>query len=206
MASWQRRSVCSRRCVWTVAAVVLAAPAALAGPVETAPARTIVDSGNIYNALWAAVIFLVLLLVLGRLAWKPVLQALAQRERHIADTLARAEARQAEGEELLARYRARVEAAEAEAAEMLQSARSDADDARREMLDGARRDAEDIAAHAAAEIETAKKAAMSDLSAFGADLATHAAERILRKEIDPKDHRRIIAESLEQIRRKGRWN
>lgn len=182
-------------------AALLLASAAMAAE---QPSDSIMDSGSIYNALWAVGIFLVLLAILGRYAWKPILRALEERERMIAETIRKAQEQQAQSEKLLAEYQAKLDAADAEAQARLDEARRLAAEAREKILAAARVEAEELARRAAAEIGAAKEQAIEELYAFGAELATRAAEKILRKELQPADQERLVAESLQEIRLRAR--
>lgn len=162
------------------------------------------DSGSVYNALWAIGLFLVLLAVLTRLAWRPVITGMQQREQRIAETISRAEAQNAESQRLLAEYQARLEAADKEAAERLAEARRQAAEARETILAAARAEAEDVTKRARNEIDAARQSALDELYGFAAELATTAAEKIIRRNIGPADQSRLIAESLEQIRARAR--
>jgi F-type H+-transporting ATPase subunit b len=162
--------------------------------------RTVTQSGSLYNALWAIGIFLMLLAILGRFAWRPILRAIEQRERHLADTLDRAQAQQAESQGLLARYRGLLDSADAEANKRLEQARQAAGEAREKILAAARAEADEFARRATGEIQAAKE----QVHAYAAELATRAAEKIIQKELNPQDQRRIVDLSLEQIRRRAR--
>jgi F-type H+-transporting ATPase subunit b len=180
-------------------AVWLALPAAALAE-EGGPSPSPIESGTFWNAVWAIGIFLGLVVVLGKLAWKPVLRALEQRERHIADTLANAAAQQAESQKLLTEYQARLDSADAEAAQRLAEARQAAAEARETILAAARTEAEALSKRAATEINAAKQVALSELYAFAGDLATTAAEKILQRQLTAVDQHQLIEESLAEIR------
>ena len=163
-----------------------------------------IESGTIWNAVWAIGIFLGLLVVLGKLAWKPVLRALEQRERHIAETLANAAAQQAASQKLLQEYQARLDSADAEAAKRLAEARQAAAEARETILTAARSEAEALTKRAASEINAAKQVALTELYAFAGDLATTAAEKILQRQLTAFDQQRLIEESLAEIHARAR--
>jgi F-type H+-transporting ATPase subunit b len=161
------------------------------------------QSGSIYNALWALGIFAVLLVILGRYAWKPILKQMELREKQVADTIAAARAQQEESQKLLQAYQARLAAADEEAAKQMEKTRQAAEAARQEILAAARAEAGKVSARAREEIEQARKDALDDLYRFAADLATDAAGKILRRELKPEDQRRLVAESLELIRQRA---
>ena len=166
----------------------------------------ITDSGNLYNALWAIGIFVFLLAVLGKFAWKPVLRAVQEREAHIADAVSRSEANRTRSEEMLAECDAKLRQADETAAERMAEATEAANAAKAEILAAARGEARTVARKAEAEIEAAHQSAVDELYELAAELATAAAGRIIAKQLDVDQQRRIIAESLEQIRSKAARN
>ena len=78
-------------------------------------------------ALWTAVVFVLLLLVLGKFAWRPIANGLQKREQRIADEIASAERSNAEARDLLKEYEKRLGAAGEEVRQMLDAARRDAE-------------------------------------------------------------------------------
>jgi F-type H+-transporting ATPase subunit b len=188
---------------WPLAAAALAAATAAAWAEGGGDDRTITESGTIYNALWAIGIFLVLIAILGRKVWKPAMQAIQEREKFIADHIAKAEQQQKESQALLARYQAQLAEVESMAAARMQQAAAKAEEARQEILAAARTQAADIARNAEAEISAARQAAVREITVLGAELATSVARTILRKEMTPEDHRRIVGQAVEEIRLRG---
>jgi F-type H+-transporting ATPase subunit b len=157
--------------------------------------------GDLGQAIATLVIFVLLLTVLGRFAWKPLLAQLRRREESIAEALRRSQEREAKSEELLKAYQARLEAAEAEAAEVVARGRKTAAESREQVLAAARDEAGRTMTQAKEEIDQAKEAAVRDLYAAAADLATDVAERVIGKSLNDADHARLVDESLGQIRR-----
>ncbi|NQU76657.1 MAG: F0F1 ATP synthase subunit B [Planctomycetes bacterium] len=154
------------------------------------------------NAIWAVGLFVVLLVILGRFAWKPVLRAIQAREQAIADNIADAERRQAESAELLAEYRSQLETAGQEAHKLMAqaAARSEAD--RNEIIAQANSTAQATLAEVREEIDQAKRESLDEIYRITADLATSVAGQIIRKEISPEDHRRLVEESVSELKKK----
>jgi F-type H+-transporting ATPase subunit b len=181
------------------------APAVILGLASTAMAaeggQTTPNFGDLGQAIATLVIFVLLLAVLGRFAWKPLLAQLRRREESIAEALRRSQEREAKAEELLKAYQARLEAAEAEAAEVVARGRKAAAESREQVLSAARDEATRTMTQAKEEIDQAKEAAVRDLYAAAADLATDVAERVIGKSLKDADHARLVDESLGQIRR-----
>jgi F-type H+-transporting ATPase subunit b len=168
--------------------------------------KTVMESGGLPNALWALGTFAALLIILGRYAWKPILKAMEDRERHIADTIERARAQQEESEKLLEGYKNKLLEADAEAAKRVEESRKAAEQVKGEILETARKEAQQYSHQAAAEIHSAKQQALESLYSFAADLATDVAGKIMRKELTADDQRRLVDESLELIHEKAKRN
>lgn len=193
-----------RPALWAVLALALASPAAWAAAAPPEHEAGITDSGTIYNAVWAMVTFLGLLGLLYRWAWKPILQATSERGKNVARMLADAKSQQEESRQLREKYLQRLQAVDAEAAERLRQAELQAEQAKLQLLQQARQQASDIANRASEEIAQARQAATDELYGLGAELATAAAKSVLQRELNADDQRRLIAQSLEEIRRQNR--
>lgn len=156
--------------------------------------------GDAGQAVVTIFIFLVLVFVLGRWAWKPLVTQLEKREKTIAQTIEDAQKRNQEAEELLAQYRARLDAAQAEGAELLAQSRLQAAEARDKVLADAQEQTHKLTESARQDIEQAKKQAVSELYETTAQLAADVAARVLKKQLTPQDHQRLLSESLQDMR------
>ncbi len=174
-------------------ALVIAPTAAFAaGDAQLTP-------GDIGHMIAAIVVFAVLLLVLRRWAWKPIVSQLRRREKDIAEALSRAEQRETEAGELLERYQGRLANAEAEAEKMLARYRQQAVEAHDELLEAARAETKESREKSRMELEAAKKEALQELRDTTAELATDIAGRVLKKKLSAEDQRNLLDESLKQI-------
>jgi len=175
-----------------------------AAPALSAEGGQLPYFGDLGQAIAALLIFALLLAVLGRYAWKPLLAQIRRREQAMADALERSQKREAEAEELLRRYRARMDTAEGEAHELVSRGRKEAAEVREQVLTAAREEAARSTAAAREEIVQAKEAALRELYSSAADLAVDLAERVIGKNLTAQDHARILEESLQQIRGSSR--
>ena len=157
------------------------------------------DTGDLGQALAALAIFLVLLLVLGRWAWRPIVSQLQRREEAIADAVERAEKREKASEGMLAEYQGRLETAEIEAKELLSRSRMEAAAAKQAAVADGREEAKKVTERAREEIEQAKEAAVRELQEMTAELATEIAGRLIG-EADPSQRRRMVSRSIQEIR------
>jgi F-type H+-transporting ATPase subunit b len=182
--------------------VALLVPAS--APVLGADAPQPTNSGDLGHAVAALIIFAVLLAILARFAWKPLLAQLRGREEAIAKALESSRQREVEAQELLKFYRARMERADLDAAEVITRGRKEAAAAREEVLTAAREESVRTIAQTRRDIATAKEAALRELRVTAAELAVDLAEQVLGKTLKDADHARLLEESLAEIRRQGR--
>jgi F-type H+-transporting ATPase subunit b len=140
----------------------------------------------------AIAIFLVLLWVLGRFAWRPVLRGLQQRE----DTIRRAvdDARKAseEAQRMMAEYEKKLATAADEAHAIAEEARKDAADVSRRLEEEARARAEETLQRSLKEIEQAQRKAQAQLLEDVTGIATEAASRIVRRHLTPEDNADLV--------------
>lgn len=158
-------------------------------------------SGNIGNAIWTLVIFVLLLWVLGKYAWGPILAGLQGREDYIRDSLEQARQQRVAAEQRLADYEAKLAAARAETEELLAEARRDAEALRQREEERAKAEADKLLERARREIAIAQETAVKDLYERATELSTQVASNILEREINPQDHERLIADSISAIGR-----
>jgi F-type H+-transporting ATPase subunit b len=145
------------------------------------------------------VVFVLLLLLLGRFAWGSIQEGLDRREKAIAARIESAQQSADDAAEQLRLYQAKLAAATHEAQELLARARRDGEAS----ADAIRRAAQDEAARerdrAIADIRAAKNLAVTEIGRHAADLAVKLAGRIVRRELSPQDHTAMIAEALEKL-------
>ena len=158
--------------------------------------------GDIGQAIATVVVFLGLLLVLGKWAWKPIVTQLRHREERVAETVRRAEQREQKAEELLKDYQERLGKAAAEAQGLLASAHDDAAEERKQVLAGAREEAAKSLRQAAEDIAKAKQEALRDLGQATAQLAVDIAGRALGSNVSRADHNRLVQDCLEEVRKR----
>ncbi len=161
-------------------------------------------SGDVGTALWTLVIFGIVLFVLGKYAWGPVLKVLQARETFVRDSLESAKKEREEAEARLKEYLDKLNNARAEAQAILDEGKRDAEATKRRILDEARQESEKIAARSRREIEIATETALKELYATSARLATHIASKVVGRELTSADHERLIAESIDELGSAGR--
>jgi F-type H+-transporting ATPase subunit b len=158
-----------------------------------------VFAGDLGNALWTLLIFGVVVFVLGRFAWRPILAGLQAREAFIRDSLEEARRDRAAAEARLAQYEERLNSARSEATAIVEEARRDADTVKRRIEEEAHDEAGRIVERAKREIGIAKETAVKELYSLSARLTADVAGRILAREITTTDHERLIRESVARL-------
>lgn len=147
-------------------------------------------------AVWSFAVFLALLALLTKFAWKPIMGGLEKREQGIAQQIADTKAANAEARHLLAAYERRLAEASDEVRGMLEEARRDADSARQSIVAEARKAAEEERARATHEIQLAKDDALSQIAEKAGQLAVEVAGKFLREKLGQDDQARLVRESV----------
>ena len=134
-------------------------------------------------SIWALIIFLILIAVLGKFAFKPIANALNEREKHIEDSLAQAEKARAEMALLTAKNEELLNQAKEERNKILAEARDAADKLKNDLIEKAHAESMKKMADAFREIETQKKAAIVEIKNTVGQMALQIAEQVVRKEL-----------------------
>jgi F-type H+-transporting ATPase subunit b len=150
--------------------------------------------------LFQVINFLLLLFLLNRFLFKPVLKLLDEREQRIRKGLEDAEAAAHDRELAKAEREAAMDEARKEAQAMIARATKIADDSRAEILAEAKEQSEKITIRARDEITAEKERAMAELRATVADLALEAAGKLVRSEMDTKTQRKLVEDFLAEVK------
>lgn len=151
-------------------------------------------------AVYTFVVFLLLLLVLWKFAWRPISEGLDRREQAIADNIAAAQRSNDEAKKLLAEYELRLNAAQDQVRGILEEARRDAEHTQQEIVAKARADAQAEVQRGRREIETATAQALKQLAETSTNLAVELAGKIVRAKLNPTDHARLVEEAMTKFR------
>ncbi len=156
-------------------------------------------AGDLGNVVWTVAIFVLVLVVLGKFAWGPLLKALQGRESYIHDALASAKRDRDAAEARLREYEERLASARAEATAIVDEGRRDAEVVKRKIEEAAKAEADKMIDRARREIHLATVTATRELYDLSAKLATDLAARVLGREMTAKDHERLISEAIDGI-------
>lgn len=137
--------------------------------------------------IWNLIAFVILIWILRKFAWKPILNSLKNRESGIADSLATAEKVKAEMAQLKSDNERLLAEAREERAKILKEARETKDKIIDEAREKAKADAAKILADTQAAIEQRKMAAIIEVKNLVGNLVIDVSEKILRRELSNKD-------------------
>ncbi len=190
----------TQRLLAIVGLLVTALPASALAAQESAGLSPF--AGNVGNAIWTLVIFLLVVGVLGKFAWGPVLGLLQQREEFIHKSLADAKHDREQAEARLKEYTAKLQSARAESATLIEDARRDADRLGTELRQKARAEAETLIQDAQQQITLQTQRAIQDIRREAVDLSVMIASKIIQRNLTKEDNERIIDEALKQVERR----
>ena len=148
---------------------------------------------------WTVLIFLILVFLLAKFAWKPILNMVEERTKNIEDALNSAENAKKEMVGLKAENEQIMKEARAERDKIVREAREMKDKIIEESKETAKAEADKILAQARKLIDDEKRAAMNELKDQVAELSVAIAEKILTKELsDKKKQAELIDDILQQ--------
>ena len=156
--------------------------------------------------IWTLVVFLVLLWVLSRFAWKPMLQGLEHRESTIRTELEQAQHERQEAQALNESWKDEMAKAQDQVRALLDEARRSGQHAAEELLNKAKADAQAERERGRREISLATDQALQQIAAQTANLAALVSSKALRREMTPDDHRRLVDEALAELNQARRKN
>jgi F-type H+-transporting ATPase subunit b len=143
---------------------------------------------------WTLVTFLILVVVLRKVAWGPILHLVEEREKTIHDALEGSKKDREEAERLLAEQKAILANARKEGAEAVRKAVADAEAARQEMVQKSRKEVEDMLLRARQQIEEDKVKTQAELKGVVVDLAIDVAAKVLGDQLSDAGRQRALFE------------
>jgi len=171
----------------------------LAADTETAVEHAEVMALNLLPAITSMVVFLLAFGFLYLKVWPKILGGLEDRDQKIRQEIANAEAAREQANEALAKYEKELASARQEANELIAQARADAKTVAKDLRDRNEIQLVEMKQRAMRDLEGAKRAAITELHAEAASLATDIAARILKREISAEDQQRLVDESLGEL-------
>ena len=144
---------------------------------------------------WMTLTFSILLILLKKFAWKPIMASLKEREQDISSSLEIAKQTKVEMKQLQADNQKLLAQAREERDEILTSANKTKDQIISEAKDKAQKEADRIVESARENIQNEKRAALSEIKVLVAELSVEIAEKILKAELSDKDKQSNLVES-----------
>ena len=151
---------------------------------------------SIGNIFWTTVVFLILVILLGKFAWKPILSAINTRETNIVDALNQVKLAKAEMENLKADNERIIREAKIERDAILKEAREIKDKIVGEAKDTAKTEGDKMIEQARQTINAEKNAAMADIKSQIGELSVNIAESILKQKLDNNDAQNQLVENI----------
>ncbi len=149
--------------------------------------------------LWTILTFLVLLVLLAKFAWKPLLALLDRREEMIRQSLDDAEKAKQELQRLQQESKEILSKARVEAQSILAKSRSEAEKLKGEIRQEAKVQADSILRDAEKQIQVETEKAIAVLKNEVVDLSLLVASKLIKKNLSKEDNKSLIEESLKQV-------
>jgi F-type H+-transporting ATPase subunit b len=154
------------------------------------------------TALWAIVVFVILLIVLRKRAWEPILEGLQKREDAIKSAAEEAKRARDETQRVTAEFQKEMAQKMAEIPKIMEAARRDAEQFKEEMRAQTAKEVQAERQRLRREIETAKDQALHELQTHAAHLATLISAKAIGRHLSEEDHRRLVDEALTELRQR----
>jgi F-type H+-transporting ATPase subunit b len=195
-------NLATRAFVLATLAMPVVAPVALgAEPAhgDAAGAKASPMSFELLQYLFTIITFLIVLAILGKVVWPKILGALDERQNKIRAEIQAAEDARKQAAAALERYEKSLAEARAEAQQLIEKTKAEQSTLAADLRAKADAELTLLRERAQRDIEAAKKQAVSEIYAQAASLATDLAAKILKREINAADQRRLVDESLGQL-------
>jgi len=172
---------------------VFVCTAAMASENEPAGTNQGIFSGSFADALWTVIAFLLLMAILSKVAWKPLLNRLKVREQHIQHQIESAEEARKKAERLL-------DDCKQQGLTIIKQASDHAQEHEREIIERTRQEILEIKQKAQDDIEHARVAASEQLWEEAGDIMLKLSSEVLCRAITPEDNKRLIDEAITKIK------
>lgn len=150
-------------------------------------------------AIYTFVVFMLLLAILGKMAWPSIAAALEEREKRIEGNIADAEAKHEEAKQLLVQHEARLASAADEVRALMEEARRDAEHTKTQILAEAKQLADQERDRAVRDVERAADSAMASLAETSANLAVDLAGKVVKQNISAEQQAELVRDALSRL-------
>jgi len=154
-----------------------------------------------FNAtiLMQMVNFLLLLVLLRLVAYKPLLKVLEERQKYVANTIAQAENQRAEAEKIKAEYEAEMRRAREQAQAIIERATKAGEEQALNIIAQAKAEAERLKEGALADIQREREKAIAELRDQVASLAILVAGKVIKEGLDVQAHERLVQDAVKEV-------
>src|SRR3989449_9647 len=159
---------------------------------------------NVALVVWTTVTFALLIVVLGKFAWGPILQMIETREKTIAEAIESARRERAEAEKARAEMLGALERAREESAQLIRKNQQEVAAAKAELMAAAKKESDELLAAARKTIAEEKRQALAELRGQAVDIAIEAANRLVQMNMDEGKQKQLVEEYLSQLPKETR--
>ena len=149
--------------------------------------------------IWSLVIFLLVLLILKKYAWKPLLDFLDQREKEISDSLAMAESAKADLEKVKEESEKILNEAKNQGKSIVSDSKQKAEDSANKILNDAQAKSDEFVLDAKKKIDVEKKKAIKEIKEEVVGLSLDLASQVLQRNVKDEDNKKFVDSSLKAI-------
>lgn len=149
--------------------------------------------------IWTVVTFVVLVFILGKVAWKPLIGALEAREAGIKKAIGDAEAARKAAEQLKAQFEADLAKGQERSQQMIAQAQAEAQKVRDQILKDAQEEAQRLAAQTRRQLEEDKNKISRELRQEVAGVSIKAAEKLLRHAMNAKEQEALLQDFFKEL-------
>jgi F-type H+-transporting ATPase subunit b len=169
------------------------------GEHEESKEVNIFDPADIPLGIWSIVVFVILLFVLKKYAWGPILEGLQKREHNIESAVRDAQQARDEAQRLRDQLQQEVDKAHEKVRDILDEGRRHAQQTTDEMIGKAKSEIQNERDRLRRDIEMARDHALQELWKRTADLATMISAKAIRRQLSSEDHRKLVDEALTEL-------
>ena len=149
--------------------------------------------------IWSLVIFLLVLLILKKYAWKPLLDFLDQREKEISDSLAMAESAKADLEKVKEESEKILNEAKNQGKSIVSDSKQKAEDSANKILNDAQAKSDEFVLDAKKKIDVEKKKAIKEIKEEVVGLSLDLASQVLQRNVKDEDNNKFVDSSLKAM-------
>ena len=154
--------------------------------------------------IWALIWFAVLLVVLWKFAWKPLLAGLTNRQEHIEKQITDAEKSKTEAKKVLEEYNAKLADAERQGRDIITVRTKEAEKQAKDVVRQNQKDIDQMKVRAEAELDRERIEAEDDLWNQAGDIVCRLGEEVFGKTLDDADNQKLIDEAIARLKEQER--